>query len=228
MHHSILYVGMDVHLKCIVIAVINAAGKLVNQTIIETSTQAVRDVLHSLPGQLHVTFEESAHAAWLYDIISPLVEQVVVCNPKHNRLLLSGSKSDRIDARKLAELLRLGALQPVSHGEHGTRTLKPWLRCYECFVQDITRVKNRLKALYNSQAIKSRGRELYHTSKRQSWIAQVEEPGRRLRAALLFRQLDELQKLKREAQRAMIAESKKQRAYSLLSQVPELGPVRVA
>ena len=228
MHHSILYVGMDVHLQCIVITVINAAGKLVNQTVIETSTQAVRDFLHSLRGELHVTFEESTHAAWLYDIISPLVQQVVVCNPKHNKLLLVGSKSDRIDARKLAELLRLGALKPVYHGEHGTRTLKQLLRCYECFVQDITRVKNRLKALYNSQAIRSRGRELYHTTKRQTWIEKVEEPGRRLRAALLFRQLDELKKLKREAQRAMIAESKKHRAHSVLSQVPELGPVRVA
>ena len=82
---------------------------------------------------------------------------MVVCNPKHHRLLLSGSKSDRIDARKLAELLRLGALQPVSHGEHGARTLKQLLRCYECLVEDSTRVKNRLPALYNSQAISSRG-----------------------------------------------------------------------
>ena len=119
MSHRILYVGMDVHLKCIVITVLNAAGKLVNQTVIETSTQSVRDFLHSLRGQLHVTFEESAHAAWLYDIISPLVQHVVVCNPKHNRLLLTGSKSDHIDARKLAELLRLGALKAVSHGERG-------------------------------------------------------------------------------------------------------------
>ena len=182
MNHSILYLGLDVHLQCIRIAIINAAGKLVNQRVIETSTQAVRDVLHSLPGQLHVTFEESTHAAWLYDVVRPLVQQVVVCNPKHHRLLLSGSKRDRIDARKLAEWLRLGALQPVSHGEHGTRTLKQLLRSLECFVLDITRVKNRLPALYNRLAIGSRGRELYHTSKRQSWIERVEEPGRRLRA----------------------------------------------
>ena len=228
MNHSILYLGLDVHLQCIRIAIINAAGKLVNQRVIETSTQAVRDVLHSLRGQLHVTFEESTHAAWLYDVISPLVEQVVVCNPKHNKLLLAGSKSDRIDAQKLAELLRLGALKPVYHGEHGTRTLKQLMRSYECFVSDITRVKNRLKALYHSQAIRSRGRELYHLSKRQSWIERVEDPGRRLRAALLFRQLDELKKLKQEAQRAMIAESKKHHAYGILRQVPELGPVRVA
>jgi hypothetical protein len=47
--------------------------------------------------------------------------------------------------------------------------------------QDITRVKNRLKALYNSQAIKQRGRELYHASKRQSWIEKLPNPGQRTR-----------------------------------------------
>ena len=44
------------------------------------------------------------------------------------------------------------------------------MRSYECFATDITRVKNRLKSLYNSRAIASRGRELYHLSKREYWI----------------------------------------------------------
>lgn len=46
MSHSILYVGMDVHLQCIRITVLNAAGTLVKQTVIETSTQSARDFLH--------------------------------------------------------------------------------------------------------------------------------------------------------------------------------------
>ena len=56
--------------------------------------------------------------------VEPLVKYLVVCNPKHNHLLKQGSKNDRIDARKLANLLRLNALKPVYHGEHGTRILK--------------------------------------------------------------------------------------------------------
>ncbi|MFZ0864760.1 MAG: hypothetical protein WAN18_29165 [Candidatus Sulfotelmatobacter sp.] len=35
-----------------------------------------------------------------------------------------GSKSDKVDARKLAELLRTGMLRPVYHGENGLRTLQ--------------------------------------------------------------------------------------------------------
>lgn len=222
------YVGMDVHKATIVIAVLDANGKVVSQTIIETSTQTVRDFFQSLRGEIHITFEEGNHAAWLYDVVKPLVKRVVVCNPKHNHLLKQGSKSDRIDARKLAELLRLKALKPVYHGEHGTRTLKELVRCYECLVKDLSRVQNRLKALYNSQAIRNRGRELYHLSKRESWIQKQENAGRRMRAELFFRQMDELKALKRAARRAMITESRRHEAQSILSQVPELGLVRVA
>ena len=78
------YVGMDVHKATIVIAVLDANGKVVSQTIIETSTQTVRDFFKSLRGEIHITFEEGTHAAWLYDVVKPLVKRVVVCNPKHN------------------------------------------------------------------------------------------------------------------------------------------------
>jgi transposase len=197
------YVGMDVHKATIVIAVLGANGKVVSQLIIKTSTQTVRDYLHSLRGEIHVTFEEGNHAAWLYDVIKPLVRHLVVCNPKHNRLLKKGSKNDRIDALKLAELLRLDALKSVYHGEHGTRTLKELVRCYECVVKDLTRVQNRLKALYNSRAIPNRGGELYRLSERESWIRKQENAGRQVRAGLLFRQMDELKALKRTARNAI-------------------------
>lgn len=89
-------------------------------------------------------------------------------------------------------------------------------------------MKNRLKALYNSEAIKHGGRQLYHVSKRQAWIERLQNPGQRTRAELFFRQMDELKALKRAAQKAMIAESKRHAAHRVLSGVPELGPVRVA
>jgi len=60
----------------------------------------------------------------LYDVLTPHVTKIVVCNPRKNALLKEGSKRDKIDARKLAELLRVGLLRPLYHGENGIRTLK--------------------------------------------------------------------------------------------------------
>jgi hypothetical protein len=52
------------------------------------------------------------------------VARVLVCDPRRNALLKEGNKSDKIDARKLADLLRTGMVRPVYHGEHGLRTLR--------------------------------------------------------------------------------------------------------
>jgi hypothetical protein len=68
-----------------------------------------------LRGTLSVTFEEGPWAAWLYDLLKPHVARLAVCNPRKNALLKDGNKSDRIDARKRAELLRGNQLQPVYH-----------------------------------------------------------------------------------------------------------------
>jgi hypothetical protein len=169
------YVGLDVHKLSIVIAVLDAYGKLVTRAVIETSTEAVRDFLRNLRGEIHLTFEEGNHAAWLYDIVEPLVKRVVACNPKHNRI--EGSRNDRVDAVKLAELLRLNGLKGVYHGEHGTRTLKHLMRSYECLVKDITRVKNRLKALYNSQAIKQARTRVVSWQQARELAAEASQPG---------------------------------------------------
>jgi hypothetical protein len=102
------YIGMDVHQASVVCAVHNLAGKCVARSIIETRAEAIGDFLRGLSGTLHLTFEEGTQAHWLYELTRPLVAEVVVCNPRRNHLLKEGSKSDRVDASKLAELCAPG------------------------------------------------------------------------------------------------------------------------
>jgi hypothetical protein len=113
-----------VHKEAIVIAVLNGSGKLVMETILETKAGSILQFIHGLRGELHVTWEEGTWAAWQYDLLQPQVQEVVVRNPRRNALLKEGSKSDKVDARKLADLLRTGMLRPVYHGENGVRTLR--------------------------------------------------------------------------------------------------------
>jgi transposase len=127
---NVKYIGMDVHKEAISIAVLNSSGKLVMECVIETKAITILQFLQGLKGSLHITLEEGTWAAWLYDLLKPHVTEIVVCNPRRNALLKEGSKSDRIDARKLAELLRSNLLRPVYHGEHGVRTLKELARSY--------------------------------------------------------------------------------------------------
>ena len=99
------YIGMDVHKDAIAVAVMNSAGKVVMESVLETKAATILQFIRGLRGNLLVTLEEGTWAAGLYDLLKPQVTQVTVCNPRKNALLQSGNKSDRIDARKLAELL---------------------------------------------------------------------------------------------------------------------------
>src|SRR5271170_4501438 len=118
------YIGMDVHQATISYAVFCLKKKMIMECILETKAATILEFLDGLRGSLSVTFEEGTSAAWLHDLLKPHVTRLVVCDPRKNALLKDGSKSDRIDARKLAELLRGNQLHPVYHGEHGVRTLK--------------------------------------------------------------------------------------------------------
>ena len=155
------YIGMDIHQASISIAVSDTAGKVLMESIIETKAAAVLEFIQGLRGNLSVTFEEGTSAAWLYDLLKPHVTKVVVCDPRKNALLKAGNKNDRVDARKLSDLLRAGLLTPVYHGESGVRTLRELSRSYLAASKDLTRVMNRLKAIYRSWAIPCAGQQVY-------------------------------------------------------------------
>jgi hypothetical protein len=93
--------------ESISIAVRNAAGKIVMEFLIETKASMILQFIDGLR-ELRATFEEGTSAAWLYDLLKPHVTKLVVCDPRKNKSMREGHQSDKIDARRLAELLRPG------------------------------------------------------------------------------------------------------------------------
>jgi len=140
------YIGMDVHQAMTVVVVLDADGRVILETMVLTEAAAIIRFVQSLSGPLRVTFEESTQAAWLYEVIRTYVTEVIVCDPRRNKLLEDGSKADKVDARKLAELLRAGLLRSVYHGHEATRNLKELVRAYETLSIDTQRTMARIKA----------------------------------------------------------------------------------
>jgi transposase len=222
------YIGMDVHQATISVAVMDAQGKVIIECLLETKASTIIEFIQGLQGTLSVTFEEGTCAAWLHDLLQPHVSRLVVCDPRKNALLKEGNKSDRIDARKLAELLRTNQLKPVYHEEQGVRTLKELGRSYLTITKDVTRVMNRIKALYRSWAIPCSGSSVYAPRHRAEWLAKLVEPGVRVRAQRFYQQLDLLQPVRLEARCELLQESHKHPALKLLRQIPSIGPIRAA
>jgi transposase len=225
---DIKYIGMDVHKETISIAVMKDDGKLVMESIIETKASTILQFIEGVRGDLHVTFEEGTWAAWLYDLLKPHVTELVVCDPRKNALMKEGNKSDKIDARKLADLLRGGYLRSVYHGENGLRTLKELARSYLTISKDLTRVMNRVKALYRSWGICCAGQQVYAPRHRSEWLNKIGETGVRRRAEFFYQQLDALRTLHQAVRRDLLAESRKHSATKLLREIPSIGPIRAA
>jgi len=222
------YIGMDVHTATISAAVRDSSGNLVMEATLETKAETILEFVHGLRGSLHVSFEEGTCAAWLHDLLKPHVTEVLVCDSRKNALLRVGNKNDREDARKLSELLFLNKLHPVYHGETGIRTLKELARSYLTITRDLTRVMNRLKAIYRGWGIACAGRQVYAPRYRAEWLAKITEVGVRRRAEIYYQQFDALAALRQEVRRELLAESRKHPAMRLLRQIPSIGPIRAA
>jgi transposase len=222
------YMGMDVHQATTVVVVLDAEGRVILETIVTTEAAAIIRLVQSLNGPLHVTFEETTQAAWLYEVIRTYVAEVIVCDPRRNKLLSEGSKADKPDARKLAELLKAGMLRSVYHGHDATRKLKELVRAYETLSIDTERTMVRIKAVYRGRGVRTPGRGVYQTKQRAQWLGLLTEPGARQRVSFLYEQLDHLRPLRRRAKQAMLAESRTHRAAALLKTIPQLGPIRCA
>ena len=106
----------------------DSQGKVVMESILETKSSTLLEFFAGLRGSLFVTFEEGTWAAWLYDLLKPHVTEAPGMQSTQDPAAQQGNKSDKIDARKLAERLRLHDLKPVYHGETGVRMLRELAR----------------------------------------------------------------------------------------------------
>jgi transposase len=220
------YIGIDVHQSTSVFSVINHQGKMISESILETNATTIVDFLKGQRGTVWVAFEEGTQANGLYDIIKPHVAKVVVCDPRKNKQ--SGNKTDKIDARRLADLLRMNGLTAVYHEQHSTGTLKELARSYVSLQQDSTRVMNRIKAIFRGRGISCRGKVVYRPENREEWLKKLKGYGPRVRAERLLKQLDLLKELSIKATKDLIQEGRRHGGYKILRGIPGLGPIRSA
>lgn len=89
----------------------------------------------------------------------------MVCNPVY-LAKKPGAKTDYRDALHLAQELRTGHLKPVYHDESQWIELRVLVNSYLGLVEEIVRAKNRLKAVFRSEAIDTNQTHFYTTKER--------------------------------------------------------------
>jgi transposase len=224
---NIKYVGMDVHKAITVIVVLNAAGQVESRTQVKTKAENICDFFRGLSGRVEVVFEEGTQSAWLNQLLKPLVAAVTVCDPRHNKLIGDGNKSDDDDTETLARLLRMRELKAVYKGDSEQQKLKELCRAYENLVEDTTRAQNRLKAIYRGRGIDCSGTEIYRPDQRAAYLARLSDEAARFRAESLLDQVESLRELRKQAKSRFLEQVRQHPDYPILATLPGFGPVRI-
>ena len=98
------YIGIDVHAQSCTVAVMGPSGKRLGTEVVETKGEALLEAVRKVKGQRFVCIEEGTQSEWLYELLQPHVEDLVVIVAPETR----GNKSDQRDSWKLAETARAG------------------------------------------------------------------------------------------------------------------------
>ncbi|HEX5807235.1 MAG TPA: transposase [Anaerolineales bacterium] len=108
------YMALDIHKKYCVIAGVDREGRVVLQAVRVEHVDLEGWLKKSLRSTDHVVLESTTNAWHVYDLLSPLVERVVVANPiKVKQIAQARVKTDIRDTLILARLLAANLVPEV-------------------------------------------------------------------------------------------------------------------
>jgi hypothetical protein len=117
MQKSALYAALDLHSSNSVLGSIDHEGNSQGLVRFVTGAETLQShvlALREKGGPLYLTLEAGALTRWAVGILRPLVERLIICEPRHNRLINSNpNKRDELDVEGMCLLLRVGKLKEV-------------------------------------------------------------------------------------------------------------------
>ena len=169
------YLGIDVHKKVVAACLLDQDGQIVKQAKFDLSAQRLSAFIASLPQPCKVVLEATTNTWAVVDVLTPLVDEVVVSNPMRTKAIASAKiKCDRVDAFVLAQLLRLDFLPRVWQPDAATRQARALAHRRSVLVRDRTRLKNRIHSVLAQRLIPA-PKFLFSSSGRQ-WLAALSLP----------------------------------------------------
>src|SRR5919198_690032 len=143
---AVRFIGLDVHREFCEVA-IQEDGKVRSAGRIKTRKEELELFAQSLGSDDEAALEVTGGAEAIAEILRPHVARVVVANTKKIRQISEAKqKTDRLDARRLAELLAAGLLTEVWCPDEKTRALRRLVARRAQLVRQRTRAKNEIAA----------------------------------------------------------------------------------
>lgn len=191
-----LYAALDLHSRYSVLGSMDHEGNSRPRMRFATEAEVLREQVEALRQKkrpLYLTMEAGALTRWASAIVRPLVERLLICEPRHNRLINSNpTKSDEADVEGMCLLLRLGKLKEVWMGQDRTREI------YRALVYELLNwrdAQRELKALIKARyrgwgVLRLHGVKVFSLKGRQKYLEQLPGEEERRMMSRLYRQFD--------------------------------------
>ncbi len=223
------YVGVDLHKKTISVCVVSQArDALASRRLFCDDEEGIERFFASL-GPFSVVVEATARYEWFVRLVEPLAQQVVLAHPGKLRVIAESTrKSDKLDARVLAEFLALDMIPTAHRPTPRLRAHRSLVRHRQHLQQRITATKTQLRRIlsdYNADRP-----DLFTQLGRQALAGMDLTPTDRFRCDELSDLLDFLQlRLQRANQRLRLfadeGTDQEQEARRVLRTIPGVGEV---
>lgn len=231
-----VYAGIDYHKNYSVVHLLDEEGATLRQGRVDGNRPAGFAALLGgfEPGQVHCVFEATMNWGKLYDVLVEIeaVAQVTMAHPFKTRIIAEAQvKTDKLDARWLARLLRAGLIAEAHASSASARRRKELLRqrCY--FVRQRTALRNRTHLLIGTQrepALPAVSDLFGKKGMAALRKLEFDQPHRDFMFSQDLRMLEELNERIREGERAVAAEFAQDEDYRLLLSLPGFGPTLAA
>lgn len=139
------YIGLDVHKQSIAFCIKTAEGRVVDRGTLEATRPRLESWASTLPQPWQAALEATPFSGWIHDTLSPYAADLAVAHPADLEAITKAKKkSDKIDAEKISDLLRVDLLPRVWMPPREWRELRRLLRYRNRLVEQAVWHKNRI------------------------------------------------------------------------------------
>jgi transposase len=151
------YAGIDVSLECSSVCVVDAGGKIVREGKVASEPEALVSWFGSLGLALErIGLEAGPLSQWLYAQLKQASLAVELLETRHVRDAFKAMpvKSDRNDARNIAQLMRLGWFRPVHCKSLAAQEVRAMLTARKLVQGKLLDVENSLRGILRGFGLK--------------------------------------------------------------------------
>ena len=133
-------IGIDLHKRESQLCTLAPDGSVTEQRIVTSRERFTAVFGHRVPAR--ILLEASTESEWVAQCLEALGHEVIVADPNYAPMYATRSrrvKTDKRDARTLAEALRLGAYRPAHRVSAARRHVRAELAVREALVRTRTR-----------------------------------------------------------------------------------------